>query len=444
MRRVAIIGSGPAGLVAAKAMVSHGFLPTIYERSQTIGGMWNPNNSSNSAWGDDMRTNVSKFTCNFSDLSWEHTTPSYSSSSLSNTSCAFSSSSKPTSASGVDNFHDNIFPTKEQIYQYLLSYYQKFLASIPIKYNCDVVEINDDPSAPNSWCIKWKNVQEDDTIHSEIYDYVVVATGFFHESYYPRHLVSNQYQGDVTHSSQYDFLKNYEGKVVAVIGGSHNAAEIASNVAFSAKTVYHISPRSFWPVPRFLPSEGQLSPSPYLPLDLIFYQRPHDSTFENEVYINPPEKNNMLHNYFRSFHGDSQYAPNKESNLLPPFIAISDFYSQMHQSNKIHTIFGKVNCIDENGNIFASANGGVPLCSNIDSVIFCTGYKTRFPFFSSRILNILQYNSEEQFMPLVLHRNMIHPDLPQLGFVGMYRGPFFGVMEKQAVSDRHFLSIHRT
>lgn len=35
---------------------------------------------------------------------------------------------------------------------------------------------------------------------------------------------------------------------------------------------------------------------------------------------------------------------------------------------------------------------------------------------------------------------MIHPDLPGLGFVGIYRGPYFGVMEKQAVS--YYLTIY--
>ena len=41
LRRVAIIGSGPGGLVAARYLKQHGFKPVVFEQDDEIGGQWN-------------------------------------------------------------------------------------------------------------------------------------------------------------------------------------------------------------------------------------------------------------------------------------------------------------------------------------------------------------------------------------------------------------------
>ena len=40
-RTVAIVGAGPSGLVAAKVLLDDGFNVTVFERKQTLGGIWN-------------------------------------------------------------------------------------------------------------------------------------------------------------------------------------------------------------------------------------------------------------------------------------------------------------------------------------------------------------------------------------------------------------------
>jgi Flavin-binding monooxygenase-like/Family of unknown function (DUF6314) len=69
---------------------------------------------------------------------------------------------------------------------------------------------------------------------------------------------------------------------------------------------------------------------------------------------------------------------------------------------------------------------------DVDALLFCTGYKPSFPFFSPEILSLLQFSPSDTFHPLLLHRCIFHPSLPNLGFVGMYRGPYFGIQELQA------------
>ncbi|HEY1945161.1 MAG TPA: NAD(P)-binding protein [Roseiarcus sp.] len=41
-RSVAVIGAGPAGLVAARYLKKHGFQPVVFETAAAVGGQWNP------------------------------------------------------------------------------------------------------------------------------------------------------------------------------------------------------------------------------------------------------------------------------------------------------------------------------------------------------------------------------------------------------------------
>jgi hypothetical protein len=455
MRSVAIIGSGPAGLVTARAMLLQGIMPTIYERYCAVGGMWNPAHPSSAAWADEMKTNISKYSCLFSDLPWPHYPPTRSSVTQTS-SCSLSPSpSPPLSSSGVAN--ENIFPTKAQISQYLFNYQDKYLANIPINFNSEVLQVQPSTSISGNpikkWTISWRELSQhedqtlthnsagSDFIHTKEYDYVVIATGFFNELSYPKDcVISKDFKGNIAHSNEGDHnfnLNHYANKTVAVIGGSHNSAEMASSIAFSAQKVYHITPRPFWPMPRFLPTNPTSSSSPYLPLDLIFYQRPSQQTFQQEVKIKSAKQNEETFEYLKQFHGSQPYSPPESSRSLPAIVAISDFYTQMFQSNKIEIVNGRMTRIDEKGTLFSDSIDGchtqTPLCSGVDSVVFCTGYRPRFPFLSPEILEILQYRSDDLFVPILTHRNMIHPQLPGLGFVGNHRGPYFGVMEKQAV-----------
>ena len=41
-KSVAIIGAGPSGLAAGKVLLEDGFDVTIFDRQNTIGGIWSP------------------------------------------------------------------------------------------------------------------------------------------------------------------------------------------------------------------------------------------------------------------------------------------------------------------------------------------------------------------------------------------------------------------
>src|ERR1700761_55430 len=66
--KVAVLGAGPSGLAAAKALLEHGICPVIFEAETGSGGMWG--SPGRGAWADFARTNISRYSCCFSDLAW--------------------------------------------------------------------------------------------------------------------------------------------------------------------------------------------------------------------------------------------------------------------------------------------------------------------------------------------------------------------------------------
>ena len=54
---VAVLGTGPSGLAAAKALLEHGLRPVVFEAESHSGGMWAA--PGRGAWSDFARTNIS-------------------------------------------------------------------------------------------------------------------------------------------------------------------------------------------------------------------------------------------------------------------------------------------------------------------------------------------------------------------------------------------------
>jgi len=77
-------------------------------------------------------------------------------------------------------------------------------------------------------------------------------------------------------------------------------------------------------------------------------------------------------------------------------------------------------------------NGTTITTTSDDILILCTGYRPCFDFFSKDILEQLSYIPDDLFCPIILHRTIFHPSLPNLAFIGMYRGPFWATIELQS------------
>ena len=144
-KRVAIIGAGASGLVAAKYAQENGLQPVVFESKNTLGGIWSPEHKHSAIW-DGLITNVSRYMMAFSD----HQHPE----------------------------NSEVFCNKEDVYNYLVSYLHKFKLEECIKYNTDVIKIIKNE---NMWDLTYINKIENEVV-SETFDFLIIASGLHNSS----------------------------------------------------------------------------------------------------------------------------------------------------------------------------------------------------------------------------------------------------------------------
>src|SRR3954469_10390958 len=127
--RVAIVGAGPSGLVAAKESVDAGFEPTVFEASDDLGGQWHTTAAPSGVWPG-MRTNPSRAMTAFSDSPPPPDHP--------------------------------LHPRAEQIHASLRAYAVRFGVLDRLRFNTPVTSLR------RGW-----------TVNGEPYDAVVIASGRF-------------------------------------------------------------------------------------------------------------------------------------------------------------------------------------------------------------------------------------------------------------------------
>src|SRR5689334_11755880 len=203
--KVAVIGAGPAGLVAAKQLVEEGLEPVVLEASDEVGGQWNPGNPRTAVWPG-MRTNTSRTTTAFSDF--------------------------PPAPSGA------MFPRAADVHAYLHEYAAHFGVRDRVRTRARVLEVARDGS---DWIVRWSEdapTHADGRTHEDRFPAVAIATGRFHRPSLPAIPGLDQLAADgrVRHSFEYRGGDEFRGRRVLVYGNSISGLEIASDLAGDLST----------------------------------------------------------------------------------------------------------------------------------------------------------------------------------------------------------------
>ncbi|RAK72975.1 uncharacterized protein BO72DRAFT_489379 [Aspergillus fijiensis CBS 313.89] len=491
-KKVAIIGAGPSGLVTAKTLLHNApggfFLPTIFEKTTRIGGLWacpatdgadtalhqaqtqtqtqtQTRRKTRGFVNPAMRTNLSRYTVAFSDLGWE----------------------------SVLGEGDEVpmFPEARQVRRYLDTYAERFLlreGAGVVRLGCEVVRVERGDFGVG-WVVEWVQGGDDTGTRTERFDYLVVASGYFARPVGLDIPISG-FEGEMVHSSAVQEMEDVQGLLdrvrvggsgdadadvdaggkLVVVGGSMSGVEAASAVALhlsssssSSSTpghapleVHHICSRPFWMVPTYLPhtSPDQEAPGTavnFLPLDLVFYDRARRPPGQIEYAVGPlaPDQISRSNAWFRQLLG-SEYARigsfgvcPEDSELQPSWVAIGNDYAEYVRAGAVKVTIGRVAHLSSS-NDRARARVGISLptgessiLDNVAAIILATGFTPRdsLAFLPPSILSTLEYAPDDAFIPLILdNKGTSHSEIPDLGFVGFYRGPYWGVMEMQARS----------
>lgn len=401
-----------------------------------------------------MRTNLSRFTVSFSDHSWNG------------------------ESQDKDSNEENMFPQAWKVGEYLKNYANRFLPRESLRLSCRVIrtqrnQVDENTPATKKWTVTWTDQRHSDGEEhiSESFDYLVVASGYFSRPFIPSIAGLDQFPKDrVIHSSSLrsssqilTSLGGDDGKIL-VVGGSMSGAEAAASIALDLPSkstdletkrpeIHHITTRPFWAVPTYLPSNDQ--PGYFLPLDIVMYDLSRRPPGDIQYALGPvtTERANIVHAYFESLLGTDQSdvaeelafkAQSRDRNSAP-WVAVTDHYPGFVRAGDILPTLGRVSEMSWTGEK-AGSKGVVEIEQNdgrslrldkVAAIIFATGFTPfqSLSFLPEEVLQSLEYTENDTVFPIVLdEKGVWNPKIPDLGFVGMYRGPYWGVMEMQARS----------
>jgi hypothetical protein len=199
--KIAIIGAGPVGISAARALKESGIAYDQFESQSELGGNWRNGVYKNA------HIISSRKTTEFPDF--------------------------PMPASYPD------FPSAEQMLSYLESYAKHFNLIDDIHFNSTVTQV-----APAK--VGWLVELADGT--KQNYEGVVVCNGHHWERRWPTY--EGNFAGTMMHSKDYKSPDQLKDKKVLVIGGGNSACDIAAEAARVGRSAHLSLRRGYWFLPK--------------------------------------------------------------------------------------------------------------------------------------------------------------------------------------------------
>lgn len=116
---------------------------------------------------------------------------------------------------------------------------------------------------------------------SEVFDFVVCATGLHTKPKIPDIEGAEEFQGSILHSA--NFRSNdarLRNKRVVVVGNSYSGVEISSNLVGHCQSVVNVFKRPYLVFPRLLKFQVERNMFRIIPIDLLFSR---DLTYSNRT-----------------------------------------------------------------------------------------------------------------------------------------------------------------
>lgn len=377
--RVAIVGAGPGGLVAARYLKAHWFEPVLFDLAGDIGGQWNAGAPLSGIWPA-MRTNTSRITTCFSDLSHASHLP--------------------------------VYITNQEVLAYLHRYADCFDLWPHIRLNSRIERIE---RAENAWEVQYTN--QDQPTRTELFPRVIVASGRYHKPMIPAISGLDTFtgRGGISHAFHYKGPDTYRGQRVVVAGCSISSLEIASDLALlGADRVISTYRRQRYIFNRL--NAG-------LPVEYTALSRfnalaaAHMPAHEFAAFFKE--------NWLRLCGSPEQYGALKPAdNILEAGITQAIFYLPLVAEGRIIT---KPWIESIEGRAVQFCDGSR---EEADAIIFGTGFDLSMPYLSEEIQRELGLDAQH----LDLYKFTFHPRLEGLAFLGLFEqsGPYLPVLELQA------------
>jgi cation diffusion facilitator CzcD-associated flavoprotein CzcO len=209
---VAIVGAGISGLATAKAFLSQGHAVTVFEKLDTLGGVWSP-----ARRYPGLRIQISRRCYCLSDFPMPDDYPE--------------------------------FPTSEQMHAYLEAYAARFGIREHIRFGTEIIRVVSRPDGQNGWRL------EDGAGRAQDFDFVVVCNGMFSVPSIPVVPGRDEFEGAgglVLHSSQLRDAARLKDRKAIVVGFGKSALDMAEVAREQARSAAVVCRHVHWKFPRRL------------------------------------------------------------------------------------------------------------------------------------------------------------------------------------------------
>lgn len=362
-----MIGAGPSGITACKALADRGIAYDCFERGSEVGGIWRYGNDNgmSSAYRS-LHINTSREQMEYEDFPMPSDYPDY-----------------------ADH---------ERLARYFDAYVDEFGLRERIWFRTEVTAV--EPLPGRRWRVTYREVGDDEPITRE-YDAVIVANGHHWDPRLPEPAFPGRerFQGEQIHSHAYKAPGILDGKRVVILGIGNSACDIAvesSRIAertmMAIRSGTHVMPKYLHGKPVDALSNAVTGRMPlwlqrlYLGLELRL------AVGDVTDYGLPEPRHKLL-----------QAHPTVSSELLPR-IGHGD-------------ILVKPNIESFGERTVRFADGSE---EEVDLVIYATGYRISFPFLDPAIVS-----AEDNRIDL--YRMIAPVDRPGLYFLGLIQ-PLGAVM----------------
>jgi NADPH-dependent 2,4-dienoyl-CoA reductase/sulfur reductase-like enzyme len=210
MNTYAVIGAGPSGLAAARALTRRGIGVDGYEASHGVGGLWDISNPRSTVY-ESAHLISSRTTTEFAEFPMR---------------------------SDVD------YPGHRVLLQYFRDYAERFRLDELFRFRTRVTRLE---PRDGGWDLT--SVGPDGTV-TRWYPGVVLANGTLAEPHIPA--IPGSFDGELLHSSAYKSATRFAGKRVLLIGAGNSGCDIAVDAVHHAASVDLSVRRGYHFVPRYL------------------------------------------------------------------------------------------------------------------------------------------------------------------------------------------------
>lgn len=478
-----ISGAGPAGLATAKSLLrdhpAGSFQPVIFEKRDHLGGLWPLSKAEdNGLVNPDMCINQSRHTVSFSGFAWDAETPMFPKawqvgqylndyakmfelSSVLRTGCTVKKATRHMGLGHpqwkVDIITNNGTSESHSFDHLVIA--SGFFGRPHIPQLAGY-------SGPLTHSVQFRDVEQLVNSESSLKDLNSAnssSTDAIPDTF-----------GHMSSDSSDPVAKVQKGGAIVVVGGQMSGAEVAAAVATQlssilhspgtptmkhaeAFNVHHIITRPFWIMPLHFPTvpepgngKDKNSASTFLPVDLVMYNlaKRSPAPFADQSGIISLDGAVAINSFVRSYIGttqcelvDEKLAIEGDIESDAPWLVVSDNYSELVRCGAIKVQTGRVKQEEQ----FTAQGSGRSLTlvkddvetklDNVVAVIIANGFdaSSSLDFLDEDVLQILQHDPKCKPFPVILNcHSSTHHQIPDIGFVGFYRSPYWGVMEMQA------------